>query len=81
MIIPIVIFLIVLYFILHYFNTRSSFHKKMHKHFCNKISYHDFYKITNDRNPILYYELRQLYTQKKNKVTEKDYQTIINKYK
>jgi hypothetical protein len=59
---------------------KSNIHKTLHPLFLNKISYIDFIKTTSDRNPILYFELRQLYAHKR-RVTENDYNTILAKYR
>lgn len=48
--------------------------------FKNNISYVDYVKLTKVRDPIIYFELKQLYNNKEN-VTEKDIEYIMNKYK
>jgi hypothetical protein len=80
MIILIIIIVIVLFFVIHYTAKKNSLYKRLHPHFCDKISYMDFIKLTKERNPIFYFELRQLYDLHDNKVNESDYNQIIEKY-
>lgn len=67
--------IIMLFFLL---KKSRGVYKTLHPLFIKKISYIDFIKTTSDRNPLLYFELRQLYMRKK--VTESDYNRILAKY-
>lgn len=84
-IISIILVIIVLGFIYYCYkkntqNYAEKMYNKLHSKFKNEnLSYINFIKITNTRDPIIYFELRQLY-QNNDVVTKENYISLFNKY-
>lgn len=81
----IILFLVVIavvgFCIKKFYYKSSGFYNLVNEKFKNKISYVDYIALTKTRDPILYFELKQLYKRKNNNVSEEDVTKIQNKYK
>lgn len=74
--------IVIIFFIVNKRRAEANTYKRLHPLFLNSISYVDYVKTTKTRNPVMYFELRQLYKYKTDgEVTANDYAKIIEKYK
>ena len=73
--------LIIVYYYVSRKHNDANTYNHLHPLFLKSVSYMDYVRATHARNPIMYFELRQLYKYKPTDVTKDDYMFIINKYK